>query len=228
MIGYGPESSHFVMELTYNYGVQSYELGNDFHGITIQSSGIADRAKQENYPFALDNGVYSFQSPDGYTFFVKDEPTTGNDPVQKVSLNCTDIDKTLHYWKDLLQMNVITKTDKEILLAYGDGSAQLEFVQLDGALDRKKAYGRIAFAVPFDTQPEINKVITDNGQTILTPLITLPTPGKADVRVIILADPDGHEICFVDEEGFSQLSEVDPNGDADLTKYIKKDPFQFK
>lgn len=27
MIGYGPESSHFVMELTYNYGVQSYELG---------------------------------------------------------------------------------------------------------------------------------------------------------------------------------------------------------
>lgn len=27
MIGYGPESSHFVMELTYNYGVKSYELG---------------------------------------------------------------------------------------------------------------------------------------------------------------------------------------------------------
>lgn len=27
MIGYGPESSHFVMELTYNYGVTSYDLG---------------------------------------------------------------------------------------------------------------------------------------------------------------------------------------------------------
>lgn len=27
MIGYGPESLHFVMELTYNYGVQNYELG---------------------------------------------------------------------------------------------------------------------------------------------------------------------------------------------------------
>lgn len=96
------------------------------------------------------------------------------------------------------------------------------------ALDRKKAYGRIAFAVPLDTQPEINNVITANGQTILTPLITLPTPGKADVRVIILADPDGHEICFVDEEGFGQLSQVDPKGDADLDKYIKSDPFQVK
>lgn len=27
MIGYGPESSHFVIELTYNYGVKEYELG---------------------------------------------------------------------------------------------------------------------------------------------------------------------------------------------------------
>lgn len=27
MIGYGPESTHFVLELTYNYGVKSYELG---------------------------------------------------------------------------------------------------------------------------------------------------------------------------------------------------------
>ena len=65
-----------------------------------------------------------------------------------------------------------------------------------------------------------------NNQTILTPLITLPTPGKADVRVIILADPNGHEICFVDEEGFSQLSEVVPGSDAEIVKYIKKDPFE--
>lgn len=27
MVGYGPESSHFVIELTYNYGVKSYEMG---------------------------------------------------------------------------------------------------------------------------------------------------------------------------------------------------------
>jgi len=27
MVGYGPESSHFVIELTYNYGVSSYEMG---------------------------------------------------------------------------------------------------------------------------------------------------------------------------------------------------------
>lgn len=31
MIGYGAEDNHFVAELTYNYGVKSYKLGNVFH-----------------------------------------------------------------------------------------------------------------------------------------------------------------------------------------------------
>lgn len=30
MVGYGYEDDHFVLELTYNYPVSSYELGNDF------------------------------------------------------------------------------------------------------------------------------------------------------------------------------------------------------
>ena len=30
MIGYGPEDTHFVCELTYNYGIGDYALGNDF------------------------------------------------------------------------------------------------------------------------------------------------------------------------------------------------------
>jgi catechol 2,3-dioxygenase-like lactoylglutathione lyase family enzyme len=31
MIGYGSEDEHFVLELTYNYTVHGYELGNDFN-----------------------------------------------------------------------------------------------------------------------------------------------------------------------------------------------------
>lgn len=30
MVGFGPEDDHFVAELTYNYGVGDYQLGNDF------------------------------------------------------------------------------------------------------------------------------------------------------------------------------------------------------
>lgn len=75
-------------------------------------------------------------------------------------------------------------------------------------------------------QDTIDRRIAEVKGTVLTPLITLDTPGKATVRVIILADPDGHEICFVEEEGFGKLSAFEEQGDADLDKYIKKDPFQ--
>ena len=30
MVGYGDEDTHFVVELTYNYGIKSYVKGNDF------------------------------------------------------------------------------------------------------------------------------------------------------------------------------------------------------
>lgn len=30
MVGYGTEDDHFVLELTYNYGIGNYRLGNDF------------------------------------------------------------------------------------------------------------------------------------------------------------------------------------------------------
>lgn len=31
MVGFGDELHNFVLELTYNYGVYEYELGNDLH-----------------------------------------------------------------------------------------------------------------------------------------------------------------------------------------------------
>ena len=40
---------------------------------------------------------------------------------------------------------------------------------------------------------------------------------------MILADPDGHEICFVGDEGFRDLSRVDPNGKKLLDEAMSKD-----
>lgn len=60
-------------------------------------------------------------------------------------------------------------------------------------------------------------------QKILTPLVSLDTPGKATVQVVILADPDGHEICFVGDEAFRELSKMDPKGSKLLDDAIAAD-----
>ena len=37
--------------------------------------------------------------------------------------------------------------------------------------------------------PGIEQCVKENGYSILTPLVSLDTPGKATVQVVILADP---------------------------------------
>ncbi|XP_061712484.1 glyoxalase domain-containing protein 4 [Cydia pomonella] len=224
MVGYGPEDTHFVVELTYNYGITHYETGNDFIGLTIQSSESLQRAAANNWPVKQQNGLKYLEAPGGYKFFIVDKPEpVGKDPVQKVSLACSNLARSIAYWNGLLTLKIFEKKDKSVVVGFSEDQAKLELVEIAEPINRAKAYGRIAFACPFDEQPIIDSKIQAADEKILTPLISLDTPGKATVRVIILADPDGHEICFVDDESFRQLSQVDPASDAELDKFIKSD-----
>ncbi|XP_034840686.1 glyoxalase domain-containing protein 4 [Maniola hyperantus] len=224
MIGYGPEDTHFVVELTYNYGITHYEQGNDFLGLTIQSSESLKRAAAMNWPIKEQNSLKYVEAPGGYKFYIIDKPQpVDKDPVVKVSLASSNLARSIEYWNGLLTLKIFEKTDKSVLLGFSEDQAKLELVDIGEPVNRAKAYGRIAFSCPFDQQPIIDKKIQEAKEKILTPLISLDTPGKATVRVIILADPDDHEICFVDDESFRQLSQVDPASDADLDKFIKSD-----
>ncbi|CAL7943099.1 unnamed protein product [Xylocopa violacea] len=224
MIGYGPEDTHFVIELTYNYGIKEYKLGNDFGGITIRSREALERARADGWPVNEENGKFVLQAPGGYKYYVIDEPQPVDaDPVEKVTLSSSNLQKTVAYWKDILELKVFNQTDKSILLGYSDDQAKIEFEDIGTEINHATAYGRVAFSVPHAEQPEIQKRIKDSGNKILTDLITLDTPGKASVRVIILADPDGHEICFVDDEGFRQLSIPDYPSESILDRYIAKE-----
>lgn len=228
MVGYGDESTHFTIELTYNYGVKSYKWGNEFGGVTIKSKDIVERVKSKDYPHEQQtDGSTMIRAPDGYKFYILNEkPSVDEDPIKFIIYHVTDLQNSIKYWNGLLNMTITKQDDTSALMTYNNGRFSIKFVKINEAIDRAEAFGRIAFAVPYETQPIIDKMIQKNEKKILTPLVVLDTPGKASVRVIILADPDGHEICFVDEEGFTALSEFDPKSEADLDKYIKKDPFQ--
>ena len=228
MVGYGYEETHFVIELTYNYGIKSYKLGNEFGGVTIKSKDAISRAKSNNYPSEeLDDGSVLVRAPDGYKFFILNEnAAVDEDPIKFIIYNVSNLKKTIEYWNGILNMSIIRQNESSALLSYNSGRFGIQFTEIKEPIDRAQAFGRIAFGVPYDLQPSIDELIRKNQKTILTPLVTLDTPGKASVRVIILADPDGHEICFVDNEGFNQLSAFDPESEAELDKYIKKDPFQ--
>ncbi|KFQ49822.1 Glyoxalase domain-containing protein 4, partial [Pelecanus crispus] len=226
MVGYGPEDNHFVAELTYNYGIGEYRLGNDFLGITLVSSQAVSNAKKMGWPLQeVTTGIFEAEAPGGYKFYLEDKEQLKQDPVLKVTLGVSDLQKSINYWSDLLGMKIYEKDEEKqrALLGYADNQCKLELKTVGGAVDHGTAFGRIAFSCAKDELPVIEALMKKENQKILTPLVSLDTPGKATVQVIILADPDGHEICFVGDEAFRDLSKVDPNGDKLLDDAMAAD-----
>ncbi|XP_069471273.1 glyoxalase domain-containing protein 4 [Ambystoma mexicanum] len=226
MVGFGAEDDHFVVELTYNYGVGEYRLGNDFLGITIQSSQAIANAKKLGWAFTESaGGMIETLAPGGYKFVLEDKEQPKSDPVQKVTLAVSDLPKSLNYWSNLLGMKIYNHDEekKRALLGYADNQCKLELQDIGTSVDHGTAFGRIAISCPKDELPNIEAEIKKENHQILTPLVSLDTPGKATVQVVILADPDGHEICFVGDEAFRELSKVDPNGNKLLDEAMAAD-----
>jgi len=220
MIGYGPEDDHFVLELTYNYTVGSYKLGNDLKGLTLS----LPKPLYDNVSKADTEGQGFVKAPDGYVFYYQLAAEGSKAAVTKAALNCSNLDEAVKFWSGQLGLQVKTKADKVATLTFGKGQADLELNQLDdGKLDRGTAFGRTAFAIPGKDLQGVESTVKDAGYTIQTPFVTLPTPGKADVQVVIFADPDAHEICFVGDEGFRDLSQVDPKANELLDQALEKD-----
>lgn len=232
MVGYGSEDNFFVMELAYNYGIGSYQRGNDFLGIVIRSNDIVERAIRHSWPVEKESngGEHALDvvtAPGGYPFLIRSkgvpEHPLRRDPVEQVILASSDLAKTTAFWQDVLMMPLVHSSEKRLVFSYGDDQCQLKFEYSAEPIRRGTAYGRIAFACPAAELPVIEARVKQSGHRILTPLTKLDTPGKATVTVVILADPDGHEICFVDSESFMMLSAIDPNAKQLLSKAIEED-----
>nr|XP_041575917.1 glyoxalase domain-containing protein 4 isoform X1 [Taeniopygia guttata] len=192
MVGYGPEDNHFVAELTYNYGIGEYRLGNDFLGITLVSSQAVSNAKKMGWPLKeVTSGVFEAEAPGGYKFYLEDKEQPKQDPVWKVTLGVSNLQKSVSYWSGLLGMKIYEKDEgnQRALLGYADNQCKLELKAVGGAVDHGTAFGRIAFSCAKEELPSIEALMKKENQKILTPLVSLDTPGKATVQVVILADP---------------------------------------
>jgi len=151
-------------------------------------------------------------SPDGYRFKLVDDKPPTSDPVLAVSLNVSDINRSLDYWTGVLGLSLFSNVEVggevRATVGFSETQTKLELVQRNDAkgnpINHANAFGRIAFAIK-DIHP-IHKRVEASGDSVLHQPVRLETPGKADVEVVILTDRDGYEICFVGEVGFNDLS----------------------
>ncbi|KAF0982182.1 hypothetical protein FDP41_012043 [Naegleria fowleri] len=220
MIGYGPEDKHFVLELTANFGIKSYKLGNDYNHVVISHKQSGEEQENEEQKFITD--------PDGYKYLLLNKNkalresqrnTQESDRVQYISLHSSNIEKQIKFYTEVLGMKVFDHDSENgrVLLGYAQDQAKVEFVQLkeNEPLIHGEAFGRLAISSTIDVKQIHQKVLNAKQQvkefeeshvSIVKEPVVLPTPGKADVEVVIISDCDGYEICFAEATGFFKLA----------------------
>ncbi len=76
-LGYGPEETNTAIELTYNWGVEKYEMGTGFGHLAIEVNGVYQAVEQiqqkggkiirEAGPMNAGSTIIAFvEDPDGY------------------------------------------------------------------------------------------------------------------------------------------------------------------
>uniref|UniRef100_A0A8C7LHX7 Glyoxalase domain-containing protein n=1 Tax=Oncorhynchus kisutch TaxID=8019 RepID=A0A8C7LHX7_ONCKI len=191
MVGFGPEVDDFAAELFYSYGVREFCLGNDFIGLTLQLSQAVNNAKRLGWLLTeVGKGLYVTR----LSLLPGDQPP--NDPVQNVSLAGSDLQESIHCCYSLLGMKVTENSEekKTVLMGITDTHCKLELHNIVGTVDHVTAFGRIAFSCPREQFADPEALMTKGNHQIFTILVSLDTPGKATVEVVIWADSDAHEI----------------------------------
>jgi hypothetical protein len=95
MVGYGPEDQNFVLELTYNYGIDGYEFGNDLQYVTLWCPH--DAAEQARLAgFAVEqvrDGVSIIHGPDNYKYLIAPKSAERNEAFMAVALRVADLQR---------------------------------------------------------------------------------------------------------------------------------------
>nr|XP_023927624.1 lactoylglutathione lyase GLX1 [Quercus suber]XP_023927625.1 lactoylglutathione lyase GLX1 [Quercus suber]POE91702.1 putative lactoylglutathione lyase [Quercus suber] len=220
-LGFGSEETNFVVELTYNYGVSSYDIGTGFGHFAIATPDVYKlvediRAKggvvtREPGPVKGGQSVIAFvKDPDGYIFeLIQRGPTP--EPLCQVMLRVGDLDRSIKFYEQALGMRVVKKVDKPeykytlALLGYAEEheTTVLELTYNYGVTEYTKgnAYAQIAIGTDdvYKSAEVVNLVTQELGGKITRQ--PGPIPGL-NTKITSFLDPDGWKTVLVDNEDF--------------------------
>ncbi|WMV60007.1 hypothetical protein MTR67_053392 [Solanum verrucosum] len=225
-LGYGPEDSHFVIELTYNYGVDQYDIGSGFghFGIAVEDVSKtvelikAKGGKVTREPGAVKGGrtVIAFiEDPDGYKFELLERGPTP-EPLCQVMLRVGDLERAISFYENAYGMKLLRTRDNPeyksyqavtnlqytiAMLGYGpeDTSAVMELTYNYGVTeyDKGNAYAQIAIGTD-DVYKTAEAIKLCGGKITREPG---PLPGIS-TKITACLDPDGWKTVFVDNIDF--------------------------
>ncbi|KAI5079418.1 hypothetical protein GOP47_0004897 [Adiantum capillus-veneris] len=216
-LGYGPEDSHFVVELTYNYGVDKYDIGTGFghFGVAIEDvyktveliKAKGGKVSREPGPVKGGSTVIAFvEDPDGYKFeLIQRGPTP--EPLCQVMLRVGDLEQSTDFYQKAFGMQLLRTRDNPeykytiAMLGYGpeDKSTVMELTYNYGVTKYEKGNGYAQVAIGTDDVYKTAELVREAGGKITRE--AGPLPG-INTKIVACLDPDGWKTVFVDNKDF--------------------------
>ncbi|KAJ4763541.1 Lactoylglutathione lyase [Rhynchospora pubera] len=214
-LGFGPEDTNFAVELTYNYGVDKYDIGTGFGHFAIATEDItklvetvrASGGKVAREPGPVKGGttVIAFvDDPDGYKFeIIQRGPTP--EPLCQVMLRVGDLERSIQFYQKACGMKLLRKKDVPdykytiAMMGYADEheTTVLELTYNYGVTEYTKgnAYAQVAISTEdVYKSAEVVDIVTKElgGKITRQPG---PIPGL-NTKITSFLDPDGWKTAW--------------------------------
>ncbi|OWM88775.1 hypothetical protein CDL15_Pgr002542 [Punica granatum] len=222
IVGFGPQESHFVLELIYIHGVEKYELGTAFGHFGIATQDIyamvekvrAFGAVITREPGTMGGGstVYAFvEDPNGYSFEILQRPPTP-EPLCQIMLSVLDLDRAISFYEKAMGMNLLQKYDSPeaqfaiAMVGYGSDQTQTTVIELKynyNVTEYTEGNGYILAAFGtndvYKSAAAVKLVTGELGGMIVSP----PGPApKTGTKTTVFLDRDGFKTVLVDNEDY--------------------------
>eukprot|EP00588_Corethron_pennatum_P008655 CAMPEP_0194270668 /NCGR_PEP_ID=MMETSP0169-20130528/4608_1 /TAXON_ID=218684 /ORGANISM="Corethron pennatum, Strain L29A3" /LENGTH=274 /DNA_ID=CAMNT_0039012787 /DNA_START=514 /DNA_END=1338 /DNA_ORIENTATION=- len=228
MVGTRPEDEAYALEVTYNYGVDSYERGTGLAGFDIYVDDVTealDAAIDLGYAAtAADPSAPAVVGPDGYEYQLLARPSGRREPFRTVRLFSPDPSGTAKWYARTLGMSEHLDPGGFIFVAFSamdeaDGvvfrfdvgpATDLLRLKNDGqvlqfpAITITQFDGRNALSLPAAQVRAIYGELSENEpERILHDLQEInEETGLGVLLILIITDPNGLELCLVSSEAF--------------------------
>ncbi|KAF8009145.1 hypothetical protein BT93_J0207 [Corymbia citriodora subsp. variegata] len=213
IVGFGPQESHFVLELIYIYGVEKYEIGTAWSHFGLQYEDIypiVDKVRQAGgvitrEPGTSDGGsqVFAFvEDLNGYSFELLQRGQTP-EPLNHFELQVIDLDRAVSFYEKALGMKTLLKYDSPqdqfaiAMVGYGSDYIQSPVIELrynynvtEYTAGNVYVHAAIGTSDVYKSAAAVAIVTRELGGKIVRPPGPNPVTGT---KMMSFLDPDGRK-----------------------------------
>jgi len=217
MMGYKGREEHFAyaLEVTYNYGIDSYETSTGLQkfGIYVPDPDAAVAAAKELGFEVRSNNIV--EGPDKYCYQLLQMPQGRQEPFAYVAIQVNDLKRSVDFYTNMLGMRLMSASDISFKVLENDAvvgfdsTAKCEGVpviltQFEG-VQLKQYDGRHAIEMPEKKIRSIYAELEKSNPDLIVHELRELHEVLGTLVIAIIKDYDGYELCLVSSETFSTL-----------------------